>query len=82
MSSLFVDLFKKDMHGNAIWIDAVGNLDAARLPLTQLASVIPGEYLYFDHEVVVSVLRSGSHRIGGRDVGLRNEVSALRWDRT
>jgi hypothetical protein len=43
-------------------------LDAARLRLRQLASVIPGEYFAFDqniHQIVVSVVRSDSDRIGG-----------------
>jgi hypothetical protein len=67
MSSLSLDIFKKDVHGNPIWLDAVGDLDAARLRLRQLASVIPGEYFAFDqniHQIVVSV-RSDPDRIGG-----------------
>ena len=51
MSSLSLDIFKKDVHGNPIWLDAVGDLDAARLRLRQLASVIPGEYFAFDQNI-------------------------------
>ena len=47
MSSLSLDIFKRDVHGNLIWLDAVGDLDAAPLRLRQLASVIPGEILRF-----------------------------------
>jgi hypothetical protein len=68
MSSLSLDIFKKEVHGNPIWLDAVGDLDAARLRLSQLASVIPGEYFAFDqniHQIVVSVVRSDSDRLGG-----------------
>ena len=70
MSSLSFDIFKfkKDVQGNPIGLDAVRDLDAARLRLRQLASVIPGEYFAFDqniHQIVVSVVRSDSDRIGG-----------------
>jgi len=68
MSSLSLDIFKKDVQGDPIWLDAVGDLDAARLRLRQLASVIPGEYFAFDQnipQIVVSVVRSDSDRIGG-----------------
>jgi hypothetical protein len=68
MSSLSLDIFKTDAHGNLISLDAVGDLDATRLRLRQLASVIPGEYFAFDqdtHQIVVSVGRSDSHRLGG-----------------
>jgi hypothetical protein len=68
MSSLSLDIFKKDVAGNPIWPDTIGDLDAARLRLRQLASVIPGEYFAFDqhiHEIVVSVVRSDSDRLGG-----------------
>ena len=86
MPSLSLDIFKKDVHGNPIWLDAVRDLDAARLRLSQLASVTPGEYFAFDqniHQIVASVVRSDSDRIGGRnDVRLRNEMPALRWDST
>jgi len=68
MSSLSLDIFKKDVAGNPIWLDTVGDLDTARLRLRQLASVIPGEYFAFDHnihQIVVSVGRSDSDRLGG-----------------
>ena len=68
MSSLSLDIFKKDVAGNPIWPDTIGDLDAARLRLSQLASVLPGEYLGSDqniHQIVVSVGRSDSDRLGG-----------------
>ena len=66
MPSFSLDIFKNDVRGNPIWLDAVGDLDAARLRLSQLASVLPGEYLGSDqniHQIVVSVVRSDSDRI-------------------
>ena len=66
MSSLSLDISKRDVQETPF--GAVGDLDAARLRLRQLASVIPGEYFAFDqniHQIVVSVVRSDSDRIGG-----------------
>jgi hypothetical protein len=63
MTSPCLDIFKKDLHGNPIWLGAVGDLENARLRLNQLASIAPGEYFVFDqrnHEIVV---RLGSDRI-------------------
>jgi hypothetical protein len=60
MSLPALDLFKKDIQGNPVWIDAVGDLEAAQLRLSQLASVIPGEYFAFDqrkHQIVASQVR-------------------------
>ena len=54
--------------GNPIWLDTVGDLDAARLRSRRLASVIPGECFAFDqniHQIVVSVVRSDSDSLGG-----------------
>jgi hypothetical protein len=51
MSSLSLDIFKKDVHGNPIWLDTLGDLDAARIRLRQLASVIPGEYFAFAQNI-------------------------------
>jgi hypothetical protein len=68
MSSLSLDIFEMDVDGNPIWLNTVGDLDAARLRLCQLASVIPGEYFAFDqniHQIVVSVVHSDSDRLGG-----------------
>jgi hypothetical protein len=63
MTSPCLDIFKKDRRGNPIWVDAVGDLENARLRLSQLSSIAPGEYFVFDqrnHEIVV---RLGSDRI-------------------
>jgi hypothetical protein len=68
VSSLSLGILTKDVHRNPIWLDAVGDLDAERLRLRQLASVIRGEYFAFDqnvHQIVVSVGASDSDRLGG-----------------
>jgi hypothetical protein len=62
MHTATFDLFKKDVHGNPVWLDSAADLKTARLRLTQLA-VLPSEYFVFDqsaHRIVVSVVRLGS----------------------
>ncbi len=49
MSSPYLDIFKKDAHGNPVWIDAVQDLNDARQRLSELALALPGEYFVFDH---------------------------------
>ena len=63
MSSLSLDIFKEDMSGNPVWIDAVGNLESARSRLRQLVSVFPGEYFVFDQRSRRIVVRLGSEQI-------------------
>lgn len=73
MRSLSLDIFKKDVRGNPIWLDAVGDLETARLRLDQLASVLPGEYFVFDqrsHQIVVSLVRLDSD-------GVRSQCSTI-----
>jgi hypothetical protein len=65
MPSPALDIFNKDRRGDPVWLEAVGDLENARLRLSQLASVIPGEYFAFDqnaHQIVASVVRSDSDR--------------------
>jgi hypothetical protein len=42
------NLFTEDARGNPVWLDAVADFEAARIRLTQLASVNPGEYFIFN----------------------------------
>jgi hypothetical protein len=44
-----LDIFKKDAHGNPIWLAAVADLATARLRLAEFAAALPGEYFVFDH---------------------------------
>jgi hypothetical protein len=58
MSSPALDIFKKDIRGNPIWLDAVSELETAQLRLNQLASISPSEYFAFDqrtHRIVASL---------------------------
>jgi hypothetical protein len=55
-----LDIFKRDVRGNPVWIDAVDDLEDAHLRLNQLASILPGEYFVYDHRtrrIVASVTR-------------------------
>jgi hypothetical protein len=42
------NLFTEDARGNPVWLDAVADFEDARIRLTQLASVSPGEYFIFN----------------------------------
>lgn len=60
------DLFRKDVHGDPIWIDSATDLSTARLRLTELAEISPGEYFIFDQvsrRIVVSLVGLGSDLI-------------------
>jgi hypothetical protein len=53
------NLFTENPHGNPVWLDALADFDAARIRLTQLASVNPGEYFIFNlrtRQVVTSLV--------------------------
>jgi hypothetical protein len=64
MASPSLDIFKEDPRGNPVWVDAVGDVENARIRLNQLASVIPGDYFVFDQRTRQIVVRLGS---GGID---------------
>jgi hypothetical protein len=64
MPSVALDIFKKDIRGNPVWIDAVDDLETARFRLSQLATVIPGEYFAFDqrtHQIVARLAQLPWH---------------------
>jgi hypothetical protein len=48
MSTPGLDIFKKDARGNPIWVDAVCDLETARVRIAQFAATLPGEYFVFD----------------------------------
>jgi hypothetical protein len=62
MTSPSLDIFKKDLQGNPVWVDAVGGLEDAQRRVKQLASVLPGEYFVFDQGTRQIVVRLGSDR--------------------
>jgi hypothetical protein len=52
------DILRKDRRGNHVLLAAVGDLETARLRLSQLASLMPGEYFVFDprtHQIVADI---------------------------
>jgi hypothetical protein len=61
-----LDIFRKDIRGNPVWIDLVGDLETARRRLSQLASALPGDYFVFDqrtNRIVASVIRLASDAV-------------------
>jgi hypothetical protein len=63
MNSPNLDIFKEDSAGHPIWVDAVGDLENARRRLSQLASVVPGDYFVFDQKTRQILVRLGSEQI-------------------
>jgi hypothetical protein len=58
MNSAQLDIFRKDVRGNIVWLESATDLETARSRLSQLASVIPGEYFVFDQRTqqIVAIL--------------------------
>lgn len=60
------DLFRKDVHGDPIWIDSATDLDIAHSRLADLAAISPGEYFIFDQasgRIVLNLVGLGSAQI-------------------
>jgi hypothetical protein len=60
------DILRRDPHRKPILLAVVGDLETARLRLSQLASLRPGEYFVFDprtHQVVETVVHLSPDRI-------------------
>jgi hypothetical protein len=58
MASVSLDIFKRDTHGNPIWVGTLQGENDPRHHLSQLAAAFPGEYFAFDHQtcrIVASV---------------------------
>jgi len=63
MNSAQLDIFRKDVQGNPVWLDCVKDLETARFRMGRLALVSPGEYFVFDqrtHQIVASLVRPTS----------------------
>ena len=61
-----LDIFRRDVCGNPVWIDSVEDLRTAQIRLNQLVSELPGEYFVFDqrtNRIVANVVRLGSDAI-------------------
>jgi hypothetical protein len=52
-----LDLFRRNKDGNYIWLEAGGDLKAAKLRLQELSASAPGEYLLFDRSTAQIVER-------------------------
>jgi hypothetical protein len=44
------DIFRKDLLGTPVWMEAVEDIETAKLRVTELASRSPGEYFVFSQE--------------------------------
>jgi hypothetical protein len=59
------DILRKDRRGKPILLAVVGDLETARLRLSQLALLMPGEYFVFDtrtHQIVAAMNHWASSR--------------------
>jgi hypothetical protein len=63
MTSPSLDIFREDRRGNPVWVDAVEDLERARLRVNRLTSAIPGEYFVFDQRTRQIVVRLGLARM-------------------
>ena len=52
-----LDLFRRNKDGNYIWLEAGGDLKAAKLRLQELSASTPGEYLLFDRSTAQIIER-------------------------
>jgi hypothetical protein len=58
-----LDIFRKDVQGNPVWLACAADLQAARFRLTELATLKPGEYFVFDQrtqEIAHTLIRLNS----------------------
>ena len=44
------DIFRKDLLGTPVWMEAVQDIETAKLRVTELAGRSPGEYFVFSQE--------------------------------
>ncbi len=44
------DIFRKDLLGTPVWMEAVQDLETASLRVTELAARSPGEYFVFSQQ--------------------------------
>jgi hypothetical protein len=57
MSMSSFDILRRERRGKSILLAVVGDLETARLRLSQLVSLMPGEYFVFDprtHQIVAA----------------------------
>jgi hypothetical protein len=65
VTSVSLDIFRRDAQGNPIWVGTTQDMHDARDHLNRLALALPGEYFVFDqrtHQVVASIDRFDGDR--------------------
>jgi hypothetical protein len=50
MKTASYDLFRKDLLGTPVWMEAVQDIETAKLRMLELARRSPGEYFVFSQE--------------------------------
>jgi len=50
MKAALYDIFRKDLLGTPVWMEAVQDLETANLRVMELAGRSPGEYFVFSQE--------------------------------
>ena len=64
MSLSSFDILRKDRRGKPVLLAVVADLETARFRLSQLASLMPGEYFVFDprtQQIVAAMEQSPRH---------------------
>lgn len=56
------DIFKRDAFGTVLWVEAVRDIEAAKIRMHELAKRTPAEYVVFDQRTsqVVDRIKSSS----------------------
>jgi hypothetical protein len=50
MKAVLYDIFRRDLLGTPVWMEAVQDLETAKLRVVELATRSPGEYFVFSQE--------------------------------
>jgi len=54
------DIFRKDLLGTPVWMEAVEDIETARRRVTEMVGRSPGEYFVFSHETEEIVLNTAT----------------------
>jgi hypothetical protein len=58
MRATLFDIFRKDLLGTPVWMEAVEDLETAKRRVTELADRSPGEYFVFSQETEEIVINT------------------------
>ncbi len=61
MRAALLDIFRKDLLGTPVWMEAVEDIETAKLRVTELAGRSPGEYFVFSQETEEIVINTVPH---------------------